>query len=332
MIHKCKIWVSSCRRLHIAHCSYIKTNLTMPKTSSTETNGTAAKKQKTESAPMNKTATDYASLTFEETKTSASGKTSTLKISSWNVDGVRAWLKKGGLEFLNQEQPDILTLQETKCSKAKMPQEIKDTGYDVTWVDSDKEGYAGIALLSKKKPLSVVTGLGKPVHDKDGRLITAEYDNFYLVTSYVPNAGRGLPNLPYRQNQWDPDLRNHLLALDKKKPVILCGDLNVAHKEIDLKNPKTNKKTAGFTQEERDGFTELLESGFVDSYRHLYPDTEQKYTFWSFMGNSRAKNTGWRLDYFVLSSRLMDKLCDNVMRSEVYGSDHCPITLYMADL
>lgn len=267
-----------------------------------------------------------------EKQTTASGKKWNLKVASWNVDGIRAWFKKNGLEWVREENPDILCLQETKCGESSLPAELKDMPEypNKYWAcSSDKEGYSGVGVLCKKKPINVTYGIGVEEHDNEGRVITAEFDKFFLVTAYVPNSGRGLVRLDYRQT-WDEDFRAYLKSLDSKKPLILCGDLNVAHQEIDLKNPKTNKKTAGFTIEEREGFTSLLSEGFVDSFRHLYPDTQYAYTFWTYMMNARGKNVGWRLDYFVLSKALLENLCDNKIRSKVMGSDHCPITLLLA--
>lgn len=195
-------------------------------------------------------------------------------------------------------------------------------------ISGSKEGYAGVALYSKKKPLSVTFGLGVPEHDQDGRVITAEYDEFYLINCYTPNSGRGLVTLPKRL-LWNKEFLKYLQKLDGKKPLILTGDLNVSHQEIDLARPKSNTRSAGFTQEERDDFTELLSKGFIDTFRELYPDKEGAYSYWTYMGNARAKNVGWRLDYFVISERLRPNLCDNVMRSEVLGSDHCPVVLTM---
>lgn len=257
------------------------------------------------------------------------GKLWNFKIVSWNVDGLRAWLKKDGLSVFKAEDPDIVCLQETKCSEAKLPNEAKNVeGYKSYFMAAKTEGYSGVALYSKTEPISVTYGIGDETHDDEGRCIIAEYDKFYVVTAYVPNAGRKLVTLDKRM-EWDPKFRKCLQDLDAKKPVIMCGDLNVSHKEIDLANPKGNKKNAGFTQEERDGFTDLLDAGFVDSFRHLYPDKTAQYTFWTYMGNCRARNVGWRLDYFVLSKRLVPQLCDNVIRTSLFGSDHCPITLMM---
>lgn len=286
-------------------------------------------------AKMNKTETDHEALDFSnDSKTAKGGNKWNFKISTWNVAGLRAWLKKDGIKYLENEQPDVMCIQETKCSDAKLPGEIKDLkDYPHKyWFAAQKEGYSGVALLSKVKPLSVEKGLGEKAEDFDaeGRTITAEFETFFLVTTYVPNAGKKLVNLEKRM-EWDPLLRSHLKKLDEKKPVILCGDLNVAHQEIDLKNPKTNKKNAGFTQEERDGFTALLkENDFVDTFRKFYPDKEGMYTFWTYMMNARAKNAGWRLDYFVVSERFVDtNVCDNVIRNQVFGSDHCPSTLFL---
>lgn len=260
------------------------------------------------------------------------GKKYTLKISSWNVDGVRAWVKKQGLDWVREEDPHIICLQETKCAEKSLPADIKDMPEypHKYWACSDeKEGYSGVAMLCKDKPLNVKYGIGIEEHDKEGRVITAEFDSYYLVSAYVPNSSRGLVRLEYRQ-RWDVDFRKYLKELDSKKPLILCGDLNVAHQEIDLKNPKNNKKTPGFTPQERQGFTDLLAEGFLDSFRELYPDTPYAYTFWTYMMNARSKNVGWRLDYFVLSKLLKSALCDSKIKSKAMGSDHCPITLYMA--
>jgi len=286
------------------------------------------------SLKMNKTATDWASINFHSAKKTEEGNEWDLKISSWNVDGLRAAVKKGAAEFLEHEKPDVLCLQETKVSEKDLPGEMKDLeDYPhCYWLAAKQGGYSSVGLLSKTKPVSVEFGFGEGGeehnHDDEGRLITAEYDTFYVVTAYVPNAGKKLVTLPKRMD-WDPKFRNHVKKLDKKKPVIICGDLNVAHKEIDLKNPKTNKKNAGFTPEEREGFDKLLEAGFVDTYRNYNPEKENAYTFWTYMMGCRAKNVGWRLDYFLTSTRLLPKLADSIIRDKVFGSDHCPITLLL---
>ncbi|XP_069669002.1 DNA repair nuclease APEX1-like isoform X2 [Periplaneta americana] len=285
-----------------------------------------AKKAKADKPVLNKTESDYESIDFSSDKTTEDGKSWNLKISTWNVGGLKAWVKKNGIDFLKYEDPDIFCMQETRCSESKLPPEAKVEGYHTYWVSGEKEGYAGVGLYTKEEPIKVTYGIGNEEFDTEGRLITAEYEKFYLVAAYVPNAGRGLVTLPKRM-KWDPDLRNYLKELDSKKPVILCGDMNVSHQAIDLANPKTNTKNAGFTQEERDGMTALLEEGFVDSFRHLYPEKTGAYSFWTYMGNARSRNVGWRLDYFIISQKLIPNLCDNIIRSEVYGSDHCPITL-----
>jgi len=309
------------------HLLQTTTVLTMPPKRANESNGEAEPEKK-----LNKTSSDKSSFEFK-TK-SKEDKECNLKISTWNVAGLRAWIKKDGLDFLQHEKPDVICLQEIKCSKAKLPAEIKalsDYKHQY-YFPAEKEGYAGVALISKVEPIKVDNGFGideAKEHDAEGRVITAEFDKFFVVTTYVPNAGRKLVTLPKRM-EWDPLLRNHIKELDAKKPVILCGDLNVAHKEIDLANPKTNKKSAGFTVEERSGFDDMLNEGFVDTFRHFYPDLEKKYSFWTYMMNARSKNVGWRLDYFITSKRLVDQICDNQIRDQVFGSDHCPSTLFLA--
>ncbi|MBN3305248.1 APEX1 lyase, partial [Amia calva] len=263
--------------------------------------------------------------------TSKNSHQASLRITSWNVDGLRAWVKKKGLEWVREEAPDVLCLQETKCAEKSLPAEITDMPEfpHKYWAGSEeKEGYSGVAMLCKTEPLNVTYGIGMEEHDKEGRVITAEFPSFFLVTAYVPNSGRGLVRLAYRQT-WDADFRSYLSGLEQRKPLVLCGDLNVAHEEIDLRNPKTNRKNAGFTAEERQGFGELLKEGFVDSFRYLYPEQAHAYTFWTYMMNSRAKNVGWRLDYFVLSKSLLPNLCDSKIRNTAMGSDHCPITLLL---
>lgn len=289
-----------------------------------------AKKAKTESKLLNSIITDLLSINYDCDKLNKKGKKYNLKICSWNVSGVRAVIKKNGMNYFEKEDADIIAMQETKCDKDKLPNEIKLPGYKYYYLDSERSGYCGVALYCKndREPIKVKFGLNNSDFDKDGRIITAEFDDFYVVNVYVPNSGRKLVNLPKRL-KWNEEFKAHVKKLDKKKPVIICGDMNVAHEEIDLKNPKTNTKTAGFTREERDGMTDLLKQGFVDTFRQLYPDKTGAYTFWSYFANSRAKNIGWRLDYYIVSKSIKDHVCDNVMRSTVKGSDHCPIVLYI---
>ncbi|XP_071801512.1 DNA repair nuclease APEX1-like [Asterias amurensis] len=262
---------------------------------------------------------------------SEEGNEPNLKIASWNVAGLRAWIKKDGISYIAKEDPDIFFVMETKCADDAIPEVTKVEGYHTYWHGATvKKGYSGTGMFTKKEPISVKYGIGIEEHDGEGRVITAEFEDFYFVGCYVPNSSRGLVRLPYRK-EWDVAFREYLVNLDKKKPLIFCGDLNVAHQEIDLKNPKSNRnKTPGFTDDEREGFTKILDEGFVDCLRHLYPDREFAYSFWTYMGNCRVKNVGWRLDYFVISKRLLPKLCDSDLRTWVPGSDHCPITLDMA--
>jgi len=277
----------------------------------------------------NKTDTDWKDIDFASDTKDKHGNKWNLKVSSWNVDGLRACVKKGGAAFLQHESPDVMCFQETKVSEKQVPAELKLPEYpNQYWLSAKKDGYSGVALLSKEAPLSVKYGFDDGEHDDEGRVITAEYQTFYLVTAYVPNAGRKLITLDKRMD-WDPKFRKYLNDLDSKKPVIVCGDLNVAHKEIDLKNPKTNTKNAGFTKEEREGFSTLLDTGFTDMFRHFYPDEKDKYTFWTYMMNCRAKNVGWRLDYMLVSTRLVDNVTDCIHRDQVLGSDHCPVTLLL---
>ncbi|XP_049888126.1 DNA-(apurinic or apyrimidinic site) endonuclease [Pectinophora gossypiella] len=277
----------------------------------------------------NKATTNYEEIDFSNSSKSPQGKEWNFKIASWNVDGIRAWMSKGGLDYIKYEKPDILCLQEVKCSKEKLPDELANLpGYHAYWLGGDKDGYAGVAIYTTQLAMNVQYGLQNEELDDEGRIITAEYEHFYLICTYVPNAGRKLVTLPKRL-QWNQEFRKHVQELDKKKPVIICGDMNVAHNEIDLTNPKTNKKNAGFTEEERAGMTELLGDGFIDTYRHFYPDKTGAYTFWTYMMGARAKNVGWRLDYFIVSERLLPSVCDNVIREQVYGSDHCPISLFL---
>jgi len=247
-----------------------------------------------------------------------------MRFISWNVNGLRACLGKGFEEFFKEQDADFFCIQETKMQKEQWEHNFE--GYYEYWNSAEKKGYSGTAIFTKKEPLSVTYDLGIEQHDKEGRVITLEYDNFYLVNVYTPNSKRELARLDYRM-EWEDDFRAHLKKLDEKKPVILCGDLNVAHKEIDLKNPKTNTRNAGFTIEEREKMTVLLDNGFVDSFRYLYPDATDRYTWWSYMFRAREKNAGWRIDYFVVSEALKEKIKDSIIHQDTQGSDHCPVEL-----
>ena len=247
-----------------------------------------------------------------------------MKLISWNVNGIRACLNKGFKDFFEKIDADIFCLQETKCQPDQI--ELEFDGYTSYWNSAERKGYSGTAIFTKQKPLNVTYGIGIEEHDKEGRVITLEFEKFYMVTIYTPNAKRELERLDYRM-VWEDAFRNYLMELNKIKPVIMCGDLNVAHKEIDLKNPKTNHRNAGFTDEERNKMTELLEAGFTDSFRYMYPDKEDAYTWWSYMFKAREKNVGWRIDYFVVSNDIKEKIQDSYIYSEIYGSDHCPIGL-----
>ena len=244
-----------------------------------------------------------------------------MKFISWNVNGFRACLEKGFEDFFREQDADFFCLQETKMQQGQAT--FTPEGYFQYWNSAEKKGYSGTAVFTKHKPLDVKYGIGMPEHDTEGRVITLEYDNFYLLCVYTPNSKRELARLDYRM-EWEDALREYILSLDVKKPVIYCGDLNVAHEEIDLKNPSTNHQSAGFSDEERAKFTKLLESGFTDTFRALYPDTV-KYSWWSYMFKAREKNAGWRIDYFVVSNRIFDKVCDSVIFTEIMGSDHCPV-------
>ncbi len=247
-----------------------------------------------------------------------------MKLVSWNVNGIRACMKKGFEDFFKQADADIFSVQETKIQKAQIP--FEPEGYHCYWNFAEKKGYSGTGIFTRKEPLSVSYGMGVEEHDNEGRIVTLEFDEFYVMTVYTPNSGRGLVRLEYRM-KWEEDFLAYLKSLEGTKPVVFCGDLNVAHREIDLRNPKSNEKTAGFTPQEREKFTELLESGFVDTFRHFYPDKERAYTWWSYMFNARANNVGWRIDYFCVSESLKDRLEEAVIYSEVMGSDHCPVGL-----
>ena len=249
-----------------------------------------------------------------------------MKLISWNVNGLRAVVNKGFENFFKSIDADIFCLQETKMQEEQIDISMNNIfkGYYQFWNSALKKGYSGTAVFSKQKPLNVTYGIGIEEHDKEGRVITLEYEKFYLVDCYTPNSKRELERLEYRM-VWEDEFRKYLLSLNDNKPVILCGDLNVAHKEIDLKNPKTNRKNAGFTDEERSKMTELLESGFTDSFRYLYPDKEECYSWWSYMARSREKNVGWRIDYFIVSKSIEDKIKESYIYSDIMGSDHCPV-------
>ena len=244
-----------------------------------------------------------------------------MKFVSWNVNGLRACIDKGFMDYFNSEDADIFCLQETKLQPHQI--ELDLPGYEQIWHSAQRKGYSGTAMFTKKKPLSVSFGM-ENYTDDEGRLITAEFDNFYMVTSYSPNSKEGLARIDYRMD-FEDKLRAHLLKLEETKPVILCGDLNVAHNEIDLKNPKTNRMNAGFSDQEREKFTKLLESGHTDSFRYLYPDAEGAYSWWSY--RFQAKNAGWRIDYFVTSDSIKENIKEAKIRSDIFGSDHCPVVL-----
>ena len=247
-----------------------------------------------------------------------------MKLISWNVNGIRAAMTKGFEEFFDSISADIFCVQETKLQ----PEQIKfeKEGYKQYWNSAVKKGYSGTAVFSKIEPISVKYGIGIEEHDQEGRVITLEFEKFFLVNCYTPNSKRELERLEYRQ-VWEDEFRKYLVNLDNKKPVILCGDLNVAHKEIDLKNPSSNHHNAGFTDEEREKMTKLLEAGFTDSFRYMYPDKEGEYSWWPYMFHAREKNAGWRIDYFIVSNKIKDKIQDAKIHQEIFGSDHCPVEL-----
>ena len=250
-----------------------------------------------------------------------------MKLISWNVNGLRACVQKGFLDFFNEIDADIFSIQESKLQEGQIALDLP--GYHQYWNYAQKKGYSGTAVFSKQEALSVSYGIGIPEHDTEGRVITLEYENFYLVNCYTPNSQNELARLPYRM-QWENDFLTYLKSLDARKPVIYCGDLNVAHEEIDIKNPKTNRKNAGFTDEERKKMTELLAAGFTDTFRYFYPDQTGIYSWWSYRFKAREKNAGWRIDYFITSRRLDEKLTGARIHTEVFGSDHCPIELTVA--
>ena len=247
-----------------------------------------------------------------------------MKLISWNVNGIRACINKGFKDFFNEIDADIFCIQETKCQKNQIDLEFK--GYTSYWNSAEKKGYTGTAIFTKQKPISVTYGIGIEEHDKEGRVITLEFEKFYMINIYTPNSKRELERLEYRQI-WEDEIRKYMLKLNENKPVIMCGDLNVAHKEIDLKNPKTNRHNAGFTDEERNKMTELLDAGFVDTFRVLYPEKENAYSWWSYMGHAREKNVGWRIDYFIVSKSIENCIKEAKIHSEILGSDHCPVEL-----
>ena len=247
-----------------------------------------------------------------------------MKLISWNVNGLRACSDKGFKEAFNSLDADFFCLQETKLQAGQI--DIDFDGYRSFWNYAEKKGYSGTAVFMRGEPVNVFFGIGKEEHSHEGRVITVEMPDFYLVTVYTPNSQDGLKRLDYRMT-WEDDFRSYLLGLDKDKPVIVCGDLNVAHKEIDLKNPKTNRMNAGFTDQERGKFTELLDAGFIDTFRHFYPEQKDIYSWWSYRFKAREKNAGWRIDYFLASNRLSEKLLDAKIHTEIFGSDHCPVEL-----
>ena len=249
-----------------------------------------------------------------------------MRLVTWNVNGLRACLGKGFLDFFHQADADVFCLQETKLQPHQIQLELP--GYQIYWNSAEKKGYSGTAIFTRVEPINVTYGIGVEEHDHEGRVITAEFDGFYLVCCYTPNAQNELARIDYRM-KWEDDFRAYLMALDEKKPVVLCGDLNVAHEEIDLKNPKTNRGNAGFSDQERGQMTTLLSSGFTDSFRALYPEREGAYTWWSYRFNARKNNAGWRIDYFIVSDRLMPRVRDQIIRSDVTGSDHCPVELVL---
>ena len=249
-----------------------------------------------------------------------------MKFISWNVNGIRACMTKGFMDFFKEVDADIFCLQETKLQAGQIEMNLE--GYYQYWNYAEKKGYSGTAIFTKKEPISVAYGLGIEEHDKEGRVITLEFDDFYFITVYTPNSQTELARLSYRMT-WEDDFKKYLKKLEEKKPVIFCGDLNVAHKEIDLKNPKTNRKNAGFTDEERAKFTELVNDGFIDTFRYFYPEMEGIYSWWSYRFKAREKNAGWRIDYFMVSDSLKDRLESAKIHTEIYGSDHCPVELVL---
>ena len=247
-----------------------------------------------------------------------------MKYISWNVNGLRACMQKGFADYFNNESADVFCLQETKLQEGQI--DFAPEGYNCYWNYAEKKGYSGTAVFSRIRPLSVSYGIGIEEHDHEGRVITLEFEDHYLICVYVPNSQRELTRLAYRMD-WEDAFRDYVMKLDRKKPVIWCGDLNVAHQEIDLKNPRTNRGNAGFTDEEREKMSVILGSGFTDTYRYFYPDRTDAYSWWSYMGNARAKNVGWRIDYFCVSDRIRERLSDAFISPQIMGSDHCPVGL-----
>lgn len=248
------------------------------------------------------------------------------KFISWNVNGLRACVQKGFCDYFKEADADAFCIQETKLQEGQIDLSETLGGYHDFWNYAEKKGYSGVALFTKDEPLSVAYGMGIPEHDAEGRLITAEFEDYYLITCYTPNSQNELRRLDYRI-EWEKAFRGYIAALESKKPVIICGDLNVAHEEIDLKNPKTNRKNAGFTDEERAEMTNLLDMGYIDTYRYFYPDAEGEYSWWSYRFRAREKNAGWRIDYFIASDKLKDRLKSAAIHQEIFGSDHCPVEL-----
>lgn len=251
-----------------------------------------------------------------------------MKLVSWNVNGLRACMGKGFMDFFKEADADIFCIQESKLQEGQISLELP--GYHQYWNYAVKKGYSGTAIFTKEEPLSVSYGLGLEEHDQEGRVITLEFPDFYMVTVYTPNSQDGLARLNYRMT-WEEEFLKYLKKLEEKKPVIFCGDLNVAHKEIDLKNPRTNRKNAGFTDEEREKFSVLLENGFIDTFRYFYPDLKDAYSWWSYRFHAREKNAGWRIDYFLVSPQLKERLEDAVIYKDVFGSDHCPVALLLKE-
>ncbi|MGB1936834.1 MAG: exodeoxyribonuclease III [Akkermansiaceae bacterium] len=252
-----------------------------------------------------------------------------MKLASWNVNGIRAVIKKNFAQFISDHQPDILCLQETKARAEQVDLPLELAGYRTYWNAAEKPGYSGTAIFSKYEPISTSYGIGIEEHDNEGRVITAEFPDFHLVTVYTPNSQNELRRLPYRQ-QWDIDFLTYCKKLEKSKPVIFCGDLNVAHQEIDLARPKQNRYSAGFSDEERANFDKIIEHGFIDTYRHFHPDKKDAYSWWSYRAGARGKNIGWRIDYFCVSNQIMDRVKGADILAEVHGSDHCPVTLELS--